>query len=67
MTIWESIPFLLLLAGLVAFGAKVTVYFNPRNPGEAVLEPGEQKGVAALVSLAGLFWWLFAILLVACR
>jgi hypothetical protein len=48
-------------------GSKVTVYFNPRNPGEAVLEPADQKGAALLVTLAGFFWWLFAILLVACR
>jgi hypothetical protein len=48
-------------------GSAVTVFYNPRNPGEAVLEPGEQKGIAALVSLAGVFWCVLAILFVICH
>ena len=34
-------------------GREVTVYVNPRNPGESVLEPGRQVMMAVCYSLVG--------------
>jgi len=34
-------------------GRTVTVYVNPRNPGDAVLEPGQQVLRASIIAIAG--------------
>jgi hypothetical protein len=36
-------------------GAAVTVYFNPRNPADAVLEPGGASGILVLYIVGGFF------------